>query len=195
MVDICDPEELLLLLLLHLTLCWYRRSSPIQVLFLHKAKLKFFHFLEIVTGWLVPSAGQKISLAKNTFLQAAKGAENTKEKSGQCFMYLQSGASCLKALCSPENIVWVFSIKCTGPNSHGSKWFYFILFYFAKKSPKGHTVFSKGNILLQIHLFVNFLNRQIVTENLNFFLTRVWSSDSCLTCQNSAQIKKFVASR
>jgi len=47
-----------------------------------------------------------------------------------------------------------------------------ILFYFAKKSPKGHTVFSKGNILLQIHLFVNFLNRQIVTENLNFFLDK-----------------------
>ncbi len=42
-----------------------------QVLFLHKAELGFFHFLEIVTGWLVPSAG--------------KGAENTKEKSRQCF--------------------------------------------------------------------------------------------------------------
>ncbi len=31
-----------------------------QVLFLHKAELGFFHFLEIVTGWVVPSAGQKI---------------------------------------------------------------------------------------------------------------------------------------
>jgi hypothetical protein len=31
-----------------------------QVLFLRKAELGFFHFLEIVTGWLVPSAGQKI---------------------------------------------------------------------------------------------------------------------------------------
>ncbi len=34
-----------------------------QVLFLRKAELGFFHFLEIMTGWLVPSAG--------------KGAENS----------------------------------------------------------------------------------------------------------------------
>jgi hypothetical protein len=65
-----------------------------QVLFLCKAELGFFHLLEIVTGYMVPSAGQKIqvqpgwylppkkiSLAKNGFLQAGKGAENTKEKS------------------------------------------------------------------------------------------------------------------
>jgi hypothetical protein len=51
-----------------------------------------------VTGWLVPSASQKIIvqpgwylplqkilLAENRFLQASKGAENTKEKSKQCF--------------------------------------------------------------------------------------------------------------
>jgi len=51
-----------------------------------------------VTGWLVPSAGQKIPvwlgwylppqgilLAENRFLQAGNGAENTKEKSKQCF--------------------------------------------------------------------------------------------------------------
>jgi hypothetical protein len=50
------------------------RTTTHQVLFLHKAELGFFHFLEIVTGWLVPSAGQKIPLA-----------ENTKEKSRQCF--------------------------------------------------------------------------------------------------------------
>jgi hypothetical protein len=50
-----------------------------------------------VTGWLVPSAGQKILvypgwylppqkilLAVNRFLQGGKGAENTKEKSRQC---------------------------------------------------------------------------------------------------------------
>jgi hypothetical protein len=54
----------------------------------------FFHFLEIVTGWLVSSAGekipvqpgwylplQKIPLAQNRFLHAGKEAENTKEKS------------------------------------------------------------------------------------------------------------------
>jgi hypothetical protein len=69
-----------------------------QVLFLPKAELGFFHFLDIVTGWLVPSAGQKIPvhpssylprqkirLAENRFLQAGKGAENTKEKSRRCF--------------------------------------------------------------------------------------------------------------
>jgi hypothetical protein len=60
--------------------------------------LGFFHFLEIVTGWLVPSAGQKIPvqagsylppqkilLAENRFLQTVKGAENTKEKSMKGF--------------------------------------------------------------------------------------------------------------
>jgi hypothetical protein len=31
-----------------------------HVLSLRKAELEFFHFLEIVRGWLVPSAGQKI---------------------------------------------------------------------------------------------------------------------------------------
>jgi hypothetical protein len=36
------------------------RRACTQVLFLRKAELGFFHFLEIVTGWLVPSAGQKI---------------------------------------------------------------------------------------------------------------------------------------
>jgi hypothetical protein len=67
------------------------------VLFLSKAELGFFHFLEIVTGWLIPSTGQKIprelgsylplqkiGLAENRFLQGGKEAENTKEKSRQC---------------------------------------------------------------------------------------------------------------
>jgi hypothetical protein len=31
-----------------------------QFLFLSKGELGFFHFLEIVIGWLVPSIGQKI---------------------------------------------------------------------------------------------------------------------------------------
>jgi hypothetical protein len=60
----------------------------------------FFHFLEIMTGWLVPSAvqkipvqpgrylpPQKIPLAENRFLQAGKGAENAKEKSKECFTH------------------------------------------------------------------------------------------------------------
>ncbi len=40
--------------------CLYRRRACTQGLFLCKAELGFFHFLEIVTGWLVPSVGQKI---------------------------------------------------------------------------------------------------------------------------------------
>jgi hypothetical protein len=63
-----------------------------KVLFLYKAELRFFRILEIVTSWLVVRsqyslAGtftQKIPLAENRFLQAGKGAENTKEKSRQC---------------------------------------------------------------------------------------------------------------
>ncbi len=51
-----------------------------------------------MTGWLVPSTGQKIPvqpgcylpqqkilLAENMFRQAGNGAEKTKEKSRQCF--------------------------------------------------------------------------------------------------------------
>jgi hypothetical protein len=68
-----------------------------QVL-LHKAELEFFHFVEIVTGCMVPSPGQKIPvqpgwylppwkipLAENRFLQVGNQAEITKEKSTQCF--------------------------------------------------------------------------------------------------------------
>jgi hypothetical protein len=65
----------------------------IRFFYLSKAELGFFHFLETVIGWLVPSAGrqkipvqpgwhlqpQKIALAENRFLQAGKGAENTKD--------------------------------------------------------------------------------------------------------------------
>jgi hypothetical protein len=39
-----------------------------QVLFLCKAELGFFHFLEIVKGWLVPSAGQKIPVQPGWYL-------------------------------------------------------------------------------------------------------------------------------
>jgi hypothetical protein len=51
-----------------------------------------------MTGWLVPSTGKKIPVQpgwylpplkirhiENKFLQVGKGAENTKEKSRQCF--------------------------------------------------------------------------------------------------------------
>jgi hypothetical protein len=87
------------------------------VLFLRKAELGFFHCLEIVTSCLVlsasqktpvqpglvPSTGQKIlvqpswylrpqkiPLAENRFLQTGKGAENTREKSRQCFTQQQT---------------------------------------------------------------------------------------------------------
>jgi hypothetical protein len=60
--------------------------------FICKVELGFFHFLERVTGWLAPSTDKKIPvqpgwylplkipLAEYRFLQAVKGAENTKEK-------------------------------------------------------------------------------------------------------------------
>ncbi len=55
-----------------------------QVLFLSKVKLGFFHLPLVGTAWLVPStAGDPACW--NRFLQANKGAENTKEKSKQCF--------------------------------------------------------------------------------------------------------------
>jgi hypothetical protein len=38
------------------------------------------HFLEIVIGWLVPSAGEKIPLDESRFLRAGKGAEKYKGK-------------------------------------------------------------------------------------------------------------------
>jgi hypothetical protein len=77
----------------------HRRRACTQVLVLRKAELGFLHFLEIVTGWLVPSAGHKIPvqpgwylppqnvpLGENRFLQTGKGAEeNSKENSRQCF--------------------------------------------------------------------------------------------------------------
>jgi len=63
-----------------------------------------------VTGWLVPFAGQmialqlgwylppqKIPLAEKRFLQAGKGAENTKEKSMQCFTSLKSSLIMINA--------------------------------------------------------------------------------------------------
>jgi hypothetical protein len=73
----------------------------VQVLFLSKAELGFFHFFrnsdslagtfrrseDHSTAWLVPSTQQKILLAENRFLQAGKGSENTKKKSRQSFMY------------------------------------------------------------------------------------------------------------
>ncbi len=68
----------------------YRRRACTQVLFLRKAELGFFHFLQTVTGWLVPSAGKKIPLAEKRFLQAGKGAENIKEKSRQCYTARES---------------------------------------------------------------------------------------------------------
>jgi hypothetical protein len=43
-----------------------------QVLFLCKAELGFFHCLEIVTIWLVPSAGQKIPVQPGWYLPPQK---------------------------------------------------------------------------------------------------------------------------
>ncbi len=46
-----------------------------QVLFLRKAELGFFHCLEIVTGWLVPSAGQKIPVQPGWYLPLARRSQ------------------------------------------------------------------------------------------------------------------------
>ncbi len=76
-----------------------QRRVCTKVLFLHKAELGFFHFLEIVRAWLVPTARQKIPvqpgrylppqknpLAGNRFLQAGKGTENRKDQNpGRAF--------------------------------------------------------------------------------------------------------------
>jgi hypothetical protein len=62
---------------------------------LRKVALGFFHFLEIVTCWLVPSAGQKIPvqhdwylppqkipLAENRFLQQARELKIQRKNQG-----------------------------------------------------------------------------------------------------------------
>jgi hypothetical protein len=43
-----------------------------QVLFLSKVELGFFHIFEIVTGWLVPSIGQKIPMQPSWYLPPQK---------------------------------------------------------------------------------------------------------------------------
>ncbi len=41
--------------------------------------------IPVKPGWYLPP--QKIPIAENRFLQAGKGAENTKEKFRECFIY------------------------------------------------------------------------------------------------------------
>ncbi len=49
------------------------RRACTQILFLCKAELGFFHFLEIVTGWLVvPYAGRKIPVQRGLYLPPQK---------------------------------------------------------------------------------------------------------------------------
>jgi hypothetical protein len=43
-----------------------------QVLFISNAELEIFHFLEVVTGCLVPSAGQKIAVQPGSYLPPQK---------------------------------------------------------------------------------------------------------------------------
>jgi hypothetical protein len=92
----------------------------------------FFTFLEIIvtgwlvtfcwsedpsTAWLVPSTA--IPLAdENWFLQASKGAENTKEKSRQCFTYyvpsIETGIKLVQGLVLPQvpmSVVWICTFK------------------------------------------------------------------------------------
>jgi hypothetical protein len=96
-------------------------------LFLCKAELGFFHVLEIVTGWPVPSTDQKIPvqpgwylppqkipLVENRFLQAGKGAENTKE-------IIQAVLYCTRSIYL-SIYLWTFLSKIFGawkPAAHG----------------------------------------------------------------------------
>jgi hypothetical protein len=47
-----------------------------------KAELRFFDLLEIVTGSVVPSAGQKIPLAENRFFQAGRELQIQRKNTG-----------------------------------------------------------------------------------------------------------------
>jgi hypothetical protein len=82
-----------------------------------------------VTGWLVPSAGQKIPiqpswylplqkilLAENMFLQAGKGAENTKEKI-QAVLY---GSQTV-----PPEWNWEKITVCNMPSNYNKLFFFF----------------------------------------------------------------------
>jgi len=44
------------------------RRACTQVLFLGQAELGFFHFSEILAGWLVRSAGQKVPVQPGWYL-------------------------------------------------------------------------------------------------------------------------------
>ncbi len=72
-----------------------------QVFFLRNVELGFFHFLEIVTGWLVPSAGQKIPvqhgwylppqkipLAEYRFLQQARELKIPRKNQGSLYVFV-----------------------------------------------------------------------------------------------------------
>jgi hypothetical protein len=83
---------------------------------------------------------QKILLAENWFLQAGKGAENTKEKSRQCFMVVA------RALLLGHNFFFFFTCFCDMelgylPDTLSVSW---------KKVKKKCRCFEKHNVALFI---------------------------------------------
>jgi hypothetical protein len=72
----------------------YRRRACTLVLFLLKAELRFFHFLEIVTGWLlVPSTAEDPTLLKTGFFRQAREMKIPKEKKIQAVLYVPQGVT------------------------------------------------------------------------------------------------------
>jgi hypothetical protein len=72
------------------------RTTGTQVLFQSTAELGFFHFLEIVTGWLVPSAGtfhrRRSPLLKTGFSRQIRELKLQMKNSRECFTYADKGS-------------------------------------------------------------------------------------------------------
>jgi hypothetical protein len=60
-----------------------------QVLFLLEAQLRFFHFLEIVTGWLVPSTqeGTDGSMLRTCFFRQVPELKIQRKNPGRALQY------------------------------------------------------------------------------------------------------------
>ncbi len=107
------------------------RSKITEGPILRSFSQEFFHLLEIVTRWLVPSAGQKIlvepgwylppqkrPLDENRFRQAGKGAETTQENSRQCFTDTESVPLCVEL---EARQFWIFCFGREPEVLHKSK--------------------------------------------------------------------------
>jgi hypothetical protein len=62
-----------------------------------KAELGFFHFVEIVTGWLVPSTAEEPACCKTGFFRHVRELKIQRKKSRQCFTGIKCWNSGLNA--------------------------------------------------------------------------------------------------